>query len=388
MRRRLWHTWLWGNVRWEACGAPWERQVLQCQLCGLHHGTTAHQRLVSCPHWQPSFINLWTHSWGEWHQHARDRLLTATTNDLKQISCLRIPSSFVATIPLQAMAQIRYRVAWFQYHILLGVTALQARAPGQPTVASTSISPWYGKLRSRTVQPNPTEKNLSEQVRFCQLKRKRRPVRTPLTRCPEKQVAELLQEPLTTARKSRILLLAHTCNTTIKQQLLDLLQGADPPSLYAPPPRPVLLLEHCTEVAVLVRDFQKTATQSMERRHLITHLGARMNTYLHYALKQRAQALGQATKIYLAAAKAVYQRWQQHHANALSTTKGEIFIGQATMVHHHITHALYSTYHAQALRSHKHASMAAICSHATFLLGRHRQQIFDAYQTERRQIQR
>ena len=276
-------------MRWEACGAPWERWVLQCQLCGLHHGTTAHQRLVSCPQWQPSFINLWTHSWGEWHQHARDWLLTATTNDLKHISCLRIPSSFVATIPLQAMAQIQYRVAWFQYHILLGVTALRGtlsmppRAPGQPAVASTSISPWFGKLRSRTVQPNPTEKNLSEQVRFCQPKRKRRPVRTPPTRCPEKQVAELLQEPLTTARKSRVLRLAHTCNSAIKQQLLDLLQGANPPIPTPPPPRPVLLLEHCTEVAVLVRDFQKAAAQSMERRHLVTHWGARMNTYLHYA---------------------------------------------------------------------------------------------------------
>ena len=290
------------------------------------------------------------------------------------------------------MAQIRYRVAWFQYHILLGVTALRGtlsmppRAPGQPTVASTSISPWYGKLRSRTVQPNPTEKNLSEQVRFCQPKRKRRPVRTPPTRCLEKPVAELLQEPLTTARKSRILRLAHTCNSAIKQQLLDLLQGAHPPT-PTPPPRPVLLLEHCTEVTVLVRDFQKTAAQSMEQRHLVTHWGARMNTYLHYALKQRAQALGQATKIYQAAATGVYQRWQQRHVNALFTAKGEIFIGKATMVHHHITHALFSTYHTRALRSHRHASMAAICSHATFLLGRHWQQIFDTYQQEQRQIQ-
>ena len=45
-------------------------------------------------------------------------------NDLKQISCLRIPSTFVDTIPHKAMAHIRYQVAWFHYHILLGVTAL------------------------------------------------------------------------------------------------------------------------------------------------------------------------------------------------------------------------------------------------------------------------
>ena len=169
-RRRLWHTWLWGNMRWEACGAPWEKQIMECQLCGQHHGTTAHQRLISCPKWRPSFINLWTHSWGEWHQQAHDWLLTATANDLKQVSCLRIPNTFIDTLPLKAKANTRYRVAWFQYHVLLGVTTLRStlpmppRIPGQPIPTPTSFSPWYGKLRGRVTQPNPTEKNLSEQV--------------------------------------------------------------------------------------------------------------------------------------------------------------------------------------------------------------------------------
>ena len=112
-RRRLWHTWLWGKVRWEVCGAPLEKQIVECQLCGQHHGTTAHQRLISCSKWRPSFINLWTHSWGEWHQQAHNWLLTATVNDLKQTSCLRIPSTFIDTLPLKAKANIRYRVAWF-----------------------------------------------------------------------------------------------------------------------------------------------------------------------------------------------------------------------------------------------------------------------------------
>ena len=34
-------------------------------------------------------------------------------DDLKQVSCLRIASTFIDTIPLKAKANIRYRVAWF-----------------------------------------------------------------------------------------------------------------------------------------------------------------------------------------------------------------------------------------------------------------------------------
>ena len=78
-----------------------------------HHGTTAHQRLISCPKWRPSFINLWTLSWGEWHQQAHEWLLTATANDLQQVSCLQIPSTLIDTLPPKAKVNIRYRVAWF-----------------------------------------------------------------------------------------------------------------------------------------------------------------------------------------------------------------------------------------------------------------------------------
>ena len=110
------------------------------------------------------------------------------------------------------------------------------RAPGQLIPASTSISPWYGKLRGRVIQPNPTEKNLSEQVRFRQAKRKRRPVHTPQTKCPTKQAAELLKVPLTIARKSRILRLVHVCDPAVKLQVLDHSRGADPPPSIPPPP--------------------------------------------------------------------------------------------------------------------------------------------------------
>ena len=55
-------------------------------------------------------------------------------------------------------------------------------------------------------------------------------------------------------------------------------------------------------------------------------------------------------------------------------------MGQATAMHHHVIHTPHLACHARMLRTYKHACMGAICSHATFLLGRHWQQIFNEYQ--------
>ena len=195
--------------------------------------------------------------------------------------------------------------------MLLGVTALRSalpmppRIPGQLTPASTSVSPWYGKLRGRVTQPNSTEKNLSEQVRYRQAKRKRRPTRTPQTKDPTKEATELLTVPLTTATKAHILRMAPRCDPGIKLQLLDRLCEADKP-LSMEPPQPVLLLEHSTGVATMMRNYQLVAARLPEQRHFITHWGARVSTYLHYVLRQHDWATGRATQIYLEAARTVY----------------------------------------------------------------------------------
>ena len=64
-RRMTWITWLWGNVRWQGTGAPWERGKEKCPLCRCIHGTTVHNRLIQCPVWEPEFKKLWTTSWGD-----------------------------------------------------------------------------------------------------------------------------------------------------------------------------------------------------------------------------------------------------------------------------------------------------------------------------------
>ena len=110
--------------------------------------------------------------------------------------------------------------------------------------------------------------------------------------------------------------------------------------------------------------------------------------YPRNVLRQHDRVIGRATQIYLAAARTVYQGWQQCHAHAMFIVKEQLFMGQATAAHHHITHTLQSAYHARMLRTYRHASMGAICSHATFLLGQHLQQTFNEYQRGKRQIQR
>ena len=183
------------------------------------------------------------------------------------------------------------------------------RILGQPIPTSTSVSPWYGKLRGRVTQPNPNEKNLSEQVRYRQAKRKRQPAHTPQTKNPTKQAAELLKVLLTTANKARILRLAQMCDPAIKLQLPDHLREADP-SPPMEPPRRVPLLEHCTEVAAMMQNYQLAATNLLEQSHFITHWGARLSTYLHYVLEQSNRAIGRATQIYLTAVRTVCEGWQ------------------------------------------------------------------------------
>ena len=47
----LWLKRLWGQVRWDGTGAPWERAAPKCPLCPLHHGTTVHNRLIHRMRW-------------------------------------------------------------------------------------------------------------------------------------------------------------------------------------------------------------------------------------------------------------------------------------------------------------------------------------------------
>ena len=85
--------------------------------------------------------------------------------------------------------------------------------PGEMISASTSVSPWYGKLRCGTIHPNPTKKNLGEQVYYRQVKRKQRPALVPQTKDPAKQMTELLTAPVAVTTKARILRMLPQCSS-------------------------------------------------------------------------------------------------------------------------------------------------------------------------------
>ena len=100
-------------------------------------------------------------------------------------------------------------------------------------------------------------------------------------------MAELLTVPLTTTAKARILRVALRCDSGVKLQSLDRLYEADK---LVPPdhPRPILLLEHCTGLATMMRTYQLTAAHLLEQRHLIAHWGARLSMCLHYVSSSTA----------------------------------------------------------------------------------------------------
>uniref|UniRef100_A0A7S1NJP8 Uncharacterized protein n=1 Tax=Eutreptiella gymnastica TaxID=73025 RepID=A0A7S1NJP8_9EUGL len=63
-------------------------------------------RLVRCLRWRDKFIDAWVQIWEEWQGLARTWISTATTEDLKSVSVLRIPLSFVESILDKAPAEV------------------------------------------------------------------------------------------------------------------------------------------------------------------------------------------------------------------------------------------------------------------------------------------
>ena len=204
----LWLTWLWGNVRWEGCGPPWDKNPKQCALCGQWHGTTPHQRLARCAHWSPEFDKVWLQSWGAWEDIASRWLGTATAEERLHVCRLRIPESLIRSVPPGRMHELRYRVAWHQYHALLAVTSLRGTLTMPPrdnpsTAASRSVSAWFGAIRHRRVAPNPTDRNLREQVCYKPPQGKKVPGAPLTASCMLRRVRALLRKAPTSRTLSK-----------------------------------------------------------------------------------------------------------------------------------------------------------------------------------------
>ena len=115
----VWLTWLWGNVRWEGCGVPWDRTIQECPICNELHGTTVHACLVHYGRWAPAFRNGWIASWGSSSTYAQLWWDKAPSHERMHTAKLRIPESFVTSIPLRDRRCLRERVAHHQYDMML-----------------------------------------------------------------------------------------------------------------------------------------------------------------------------------------------------------------------------------------------------------------------------
>ena len=115
-RRMIWIQWLWGNIRWEGCSAPWDKTPGLCHVCGEQHLRVVHKRLIQCPTWNVAFLQLWTATWAMWSGLAQQWLTGAPDEDKGSISRLQVPTSFVESIPNKLRGKLRERVAWHQCH--------------------------------------------------------------------------------------------------------------------------------------------------------------------------------------------------------------------------------------------------------------------------------
>ena len=121
-----------------------------------------------------------------WEDHARQWWEGASEVDRHHVACLRVPTTFLETLPVETLPFLRARVACHQYHMLLWVHGLRGKLQMPPrtdlrTHESGLGSVWGGKLRYRQVKPNPTDKVLWEQMLYKPRPWKLKAARTPAT---------------------------------------------------------------------------------------------------------------------------------------------------------------------------------------------------------------
>jgi hypothetical protein len=167
LRRSSWVRWLWGQVRWPDCGAPWERHPSFCPHCPKLHGTSVQMRLAHCDLWKPTFFGAWVTWWGGLSQLASQWLSTATDMQLWTAVCLHIPLSLINSLPFQERPLLRRHVALFQFQAIQGVKHLMEKFLGPPIPDTSHISPiWLTPYIPPKPGPTPlpTAKLLREYV--------------------------------------------------------------------------------------------------------------------------------------------------------------------------------------------------------------------------------
>ena len=80
-------------------------------VCDEPHGRTVHKHLIQCTRWKVLFLQAWAKNWDRWQNLAETWRGQALEEDMHLVSMLRIPSSFLKTIPLSKQKWLRERVS-------------------------------------------------------------------------------------------------------------------------------------------------------------------------------------------------------------------------------------------------------------------------------------
>ena len=168
-RRMLWVKWLWGQVRWDGIGAPWDHTSPKCPICPLHHGTTVHKHLIPCMRWKVAFCHMWLSTWGPWQDTVTEWWNRASAADLHHVFCLRIPQCLWDHIPRTLRIDLRECVAWHQYHALHGVCHCAANSPCPPATHRCRPHPpqryWHGTQSCAHELYDRTPRTLSSAIK-------------------------------------------------------------------------------------------------------------------------------------------------------------------------------------------------------------------------------
>ena len=197
------------------CSAMWKWLQHRHVRYFIAHKHNIHQvihKLVHCAAWRPVFLQAWVRTWGPWADLTQQWLTTASPYDMNHISRLRVPQSLVDSVPSPQTRDLRYRVAWHQYHMIHATTLLRQsltmppNAPGTRKIATASTPIWYMLLRRKAILQHPKDDTLRTQVNY-KPKRRDKHAQGPKHECwnPATKAHKLFQGPVTIDTASALL---------------------------------------------------------------------------------------------------------------------------------------------------------------------------------------
>ena len=221
----------------------------------------------------------------------------ASPEDLDHISKLRIPQSFIDTVPRERLHELRYRVAWHQYHMMHATTLLRQSLPMPPCtdgicsnadIRSTPI--WYTKLRRRVVSLNPDNTTLRAQVHYKPREggRNKHGPKRPRS-SPDARASYILQQPYSNNTACALLRLLSSLSPPLQARVHDYVSNPSTPSHLGPRrpplvrrglPGEIFLMRSVAQLHTLWRDMRRDMQAHYRSYTLLLHMACKTTVWL------------------------------------------------------------------------------------------------------------